>query len=69
MEVLTTETPTSWPQRLQEMDIGQELKADIVKKNTVRDAANKVFNRTGRRFSTYKKMVDGLEILFIKRLE
>jgi hypothetical protein len=69
MEVLTTETPTSWPQRLQEMDIGQELKADILKKNTVRDAANKVFLKTGRRFSTNKKFVDGTEILFIKRVE
>lgn len=69
MEVLTTETPTSWPQRLEKMEIGQEIAADFDKKNTVRNAANKVSLKSGRKFSTEKKNSNGVHILLVRRVE
>lgn len=72
MEVLTTERPTSWPERLENLDIGDEINADYSKRNTVRDAVNKVFLRTGKSFSTRKEFQD-LEkknsVLIVKRVK
>lgn len=69
MEVFTTEKPTSWPQRLMELDVGEKILADFSKKNTVRDAANKVFLREDRKFSTKKKVVQDRKFLEIKRVK
>lgn len=72
MEVLTTERPTSWPDRLENLDVGEEIKADLVAKNTVRDAAKRVFLRSGKRFSTRKEILDSdkkISVLTVKRVE
>lgn len=72
MEVLTTERPTSWPDRLENLQLGEEINADYNKRKTVRDAADRVFLRTGKKFSTQKIFLDSeknVSVLKVKRVQ
>lgn len=69
MEVLTTEKATSWPERLADLEVNEELRADYDKRKTVRDAISKVFLKKGMKFSTEKKVENGDKILLVKRVK
>ncbi len=70
MEILTKVVEQSWPDRLREMKIGEEIRVDIKKASSVRHAISwrlKVFNPE-MVFESKKarETVGGEELVFLK---
>jgi len=47
MEVITTQKPITWPDRLKAMDLGQELTADISASSAARQAISRSLPNSG----------------------
>lgn len=72
MELITTEKPTHWTDRLRGMEINGSITADISAKNTVRAAIQRVSQLHKMRFVTKKTLVfdpKKTEALEIKRVK
>lgn len=72
MELITTERPTSWTERLERMEIGSAMLVDISAINSVRAAKNRVLKISEKRYTTKKILVSEpkkTEALEIKRVK
>lgn len=72
MQLITTEKPTHWTDRLRDMEVNTYILADISAKNTIRAAIQRVSQISNKRFSTKKTLVgeqkktEALEITRVK---
>lgn len=72
MELITTEKPTHWTDRLRDMEINASIHADLSAKNTVRAAIQRVSLMEKKQFTTKKTLVSDqkkIEALEIKRVK